>query len=476
MILKYCAMRKSQIVIAVIFSLVLNLPEAFSQEAKPTTEKLVYKFNIKENIAPAIWRQTKQAFAEANSLNADLFLIHMNTYGGTVVDADSIRTRILNSKIPVVVFVDNNAASAGALISLACDRIYMRSGASMGAATVVNQTGEKMPDKYQSYMRSTMRSTAESHGKDTIITAQDTTYKWKRDPLIAEAMVDERIYIPNVVDSGKILTFTPAEAMKNGYCEGICESVSEVLKLNKMENARMVEYKPTALEKFIGFMVNPIVSGILIMLILGGIYFEMQAPGIGFAFLVAIVSAVLYFSPLYLEGLAANWEILIFIIGLLLIALEIFVVPGFGITGISGITLAFSGLVLSLIKNVDFSFDEVNGNDLLIALVTVFVGTIGGIGLAIYLSQKMFTTETGQFSHMSLKEVMSLESGYLGVDPELLLLKGKPGIAITTLRPSGKIIIDGQTYDAMAVSGMIDKGTNIVVTKVEAAQLYVEVV
>jgi membrane-bound serine protease (ClpP class) len=319
-----------------------------------------------------------------------------------------------------------------------------------------------------------MRATAEAHGKDTIITAQDTIYKWKRDPLIAEAMVDERVYIPNVIDSGKILTFTPAEAVKNGYCEGICENVNEVLKLNKMEDARIVEYKPTALEKFIGFMVNPIVSGILIMLILGGIYFEMQSPGIGFALLVAIVGAVLYFSPLYLEGLAANWEILIFIVGLILIALEIFVVPGFGITGISGITLAFSGLVLSLIKNVDFTFEGVKNSDLLIAVSTVLVGSIGGIGLAIYLSQKMFTTDTGRFSHLSLKEVMSKEDGYLGVDPEILQLKGKKGIAITTLRPSGKISIEGKNYDALAESGMIDKGTEILVTRVETAQLYVD--
>jgi membrane-bound serine protease (ClpP class) len=471
---------KPQIFIAFIFSVLFLFSEAFAQDSiplkseTPSRQKLVYKFNIMENIAPAIWRQTKQAFTEANGLKADLFLIHMNTYGGTVVDADSIRTRILNSKIPVVVFIDNNAASAGALISIACDRVYMRTGASFGAATVVNQTGEKMPDKYQSYMRATMRATAESHGKDTIVNGQDTTYKWKRDPRIAEAMVDERIYIPGVIDSGKILTFTPTEAMKNGYCEGICESVDEVLRLNKMENARIVEYKPTAIEQFIGFMVNPVVSGILIMLILGGIYFEMQSPGIGFALLVAVVGAVLYFSPLYLEGLAANWEILMFIIGLILIALEIFVVPGFGITGISGITLTIAGLILSLLKNVNFSFDQVNNQELLIAVLTVFVGSIGGIGLAIYLSQKMFTAETGRFAHLSLHEVMRKEDGYLGVDPELMKLKGKKGISVTTLRPSGKVNIDGKNYDAMAESGMIEKGANIVVTRVETAQLYVE--
>lgn len=476
---------KSESRITFIFYLLFSFTAAFAQDSIPAKkdtvknviqqkQKLVYKLNIKENIAPAIWRQTKQAFEAADSLKADLFLIHMNTYGGTVVDADSIRTRILHSKIPVVVFIDNNAASAGALISIACDRIYMRSGGSIGAATVVNQTGEKMPDKYQSYMRSTMRATAEAHGKDTIVTGQDTTYKWKRDPLIAEAMVDERVYIPGVIDTGKILTFTPLEAVNNGYCEGICENVDEVLKLNEAENAKIVEYKPTALEKFIGFMVNPIVSGILIMAILGGIYFEMQSPGIGFPFGVAVLAAILYFSPLYLEGLAANWEILIFIIGLILIALEIFVVPGFGVTGISGITLAFSGLVLSLIKNVDFTFEHVNMNDLLIAVATVFTGSIAGIGLAIYLSQKMFTAQTGQFSHLSLHKVMNLEDGYVGVDPELVRLKGKSGIAVTTLRPSGKINIDGKNYDAMAEAGMIEKGKAIIVIKVEAAQLYVE--
>lgn len=471
---------EKKLLILLIFSLLFGLCESFAQSGIPEKnetqpkQKLVYKFNVKENIAPAIWRQTRQAFAEADSMKADLFLIHMNTYGGTVVDADSIRSRILHSQIPVVVFVDNNAASAGALISIACDRIYMRSGASLGAATVVNQTGEKMPDKYQSYMRATMRATAEAHGKDTIISGQDTTYRWKRDPIIAEAMVDERVYIPNVIDSGKILTFTPLEAQKNGYCEGICETVNDVLKKEKMETARIVEYKPSAIEKFIGFMINPIVSGILIMMILGGIYFEMQSPGIGFALVVAIVGAVLYFSPLYLEGLAANWEILIFVIGLILIALEIFVVPGFGITGISGITLAFSGLVLSLVKNVNFSFDEVNSNDLLIAVLTVFIGTIGGIGLAFYLGQKMFTAETGRFAHLSLKEVMSTERGFLGVDSELLQLKGKQGVSVTVLRPSGKVNIDGQIHDAIAISGMIDKGSEIVVVRVEAAQLYVE--
>src|SRR5665648_717036 len=135
--------------------------------------KLVYVFPIKENIGPGIWRQTIKAFAEAESLKADIIVLHMNTYGGTVLDADSMRTKVLNSQIPVYVFIDNNASSAGALISIACDSIYMRKGANMGAATVVNATGQAMPDKYQSYMRSIMRSTAEAQGEDTVFTGND---------------------------------------------------------------------------------------------------------------------------------------------------------------------------------------------------------------------------------------------------------------------------------------------------------------
>ena len=204
----------------------------------------------------------------------------MNTYGGTVLDADSMRTKVLNSRIPVYVFIDNNAASAGALISIACDSIYMREGANMGAATVVNETGMAMPDKYQSYMRSIMRSTAEAQGKETVISGKDTVTKWRRDPKIAEAMVDPDIYIPGIIDTGKVLTMTPAEAMKYGFCEGVRKDVRDVIEKAGIKNYEIREYKTTGLDNIIGFLVNPIVSGILIMAIIGGIYFELQTPGL----------------------------------------------------------------------------------------------------------------------------------------------------------------------------------------------------
>ncbi len=444
--------------------------------AQQTNKKLVYKLNIKQEITKATARQTAQAFDAADSLGAAIFLIHMNTYGGAVDAADSIRTRILESKIPVYVFIDNNAASAGALISIACDSIYMRPGGSIGAATVVNQTGAAMPDKYQSYMRSTMRSTAEAHGKDTIINGTDTIYKWHRDPLIAEAMVDQRVFLEGISDTGKVLTFTPSEAIKNGYCEGTAESVPEVLEKVGVKEYTIVEYQPSWIEKIIGFLVHPMISGLLIMGIIGGIYFEMQSPGIGFPLGVAILAAVAYFAPLYLEGLAANWEILVFVIGLILIALEIFVIPGFGVAGILGVVFVFVGLVLSLINNVNFDFEHVELGRVGGAITTVLVGLSGGFIIALYLGNRVFSAKSGVFKNMALKKVQNVSDGYVSIEPELFKLKGKSGIAQTVLRPGGKVLIDGEVFDAIAEIGFVEKGEKIRVTKVVSAQLYVEVV
>jgi len=439
-----------------------------------TEKKVVYKFNIKENITPGTWRKTKQAFEEADSLHASLFLIHMNTYGGTVLDADSIRTKILNSMIPVYVFIDNNAASAGALISLSCDSIYMRPGANIGAATVVNQTGSAMPDKYQSYMRSIMRATCEAQGKDTIIEGTDTIIKWRRDPKIAEAMVDESLYVEGVSDTGKILTMTPSEAIELGFCEGIADNIYEVIEKSGINNYEIHEYTPTTLERFIGFMVNPIVSGILIMIIIGGIYFEMQTPGIGFPLGIAIVAAVLYFSPLYLEGLAENWEIIIFIVGLILIAVEIFVLPGFGVAGISGITLAIAGLVLSLLNNVKFDFEWVETKHITQAFVTVLSAITAAFLLSIWGSKKIFASTGGPFKNLALKTTQDKNEGYVGVEPQNISLVGNEGIAATVLRPAGKVIIDNEIYDAMSETGFIEQGSKVVVIRYETGQLHVK--
>ena len=428
----------------------------------------IYKFAIDDEINSKTWIYTQEALKEANTLNPDLIILHLNTYGGEVVYADSIRTAILRCETPIVAYIDNNAASAGALISIACDRIYMRTGSQIGAATVVSGVdGSKMPDKYQSYMRATMRATAESHGKDSL-------GRWRRDPIIAEAMVDESVYIEGVIDTGKILTFTTKEAIKHGYCEAEVTTLDEVLKAEGYEPSQctITEYKPSLYDKLKGTLMGTALRSILIMLIIGGIYYELQQPGIGFPLAVAITAAVLYFAPLYLDGLAAYWEIAVFIIGIALILLELFIFPGFGVAGIGGILCVLFALITSMLNNDFFDFTPIIIPDLNQALLTVFLGLILGTALIIYLVSRIGTK--GIFGRLALAKEQTTNEGYVGVPTEQISIIGSEGITTTDLRPAGKIIIDGKHYDAVSQYGdFIEKGSSIIVTKYEATQLYV---
>lgn len=443
--------------ILAIIILQLSAIPLFAQDSLKPDKFKIYKFDIKEEIAPPVWRKTQKAFEEARDANADLVFIHMNTYGGLLDAADSIRTIILKSQIPVYIYIDNNAASAGALISIACDSIYMHPGANIGAATVVDQEGKPLPDKYQSYMRSMMRSTAESSG---------------RDPDIAQAMVDPRIYIENIIDTGHVLTFTAKEAVKYNFCEGIAESVEEVLEIAEIKEYEIVTQKLSGVDKIIGFLISPFVSGILIMIIIGGIYFELQSPGIGFPIAASVFAAMLYFAPLYLEGLAEHWEILVFIAGVILIAVEIFVIPGFGVPGILGIILVVTGLTLSMTGNIGLDFTGIPLTALLKSFFIVTIASFLSIITSFYLTRKMLTTTA--FGHLALDSIQDAEMGFTSSNINYKNMIGHKGIAHTVLRPAGKIKIGSDIYDATAEAGYIEKGDQIRVTSYQTSQLFVK--
>ncbi len=454
--------------------LIPAVPATRSGTAQTDSSFLVYTFAIMDMIAAPTWRITQEAFEEAYALGADLVILHLNTYGGEVSAADSIRTKLLNSRIPVWVFIDDNAASAGALIAIACDSIYMKPGGKIGAATVVNQTGEQVPDKFQSYMRATMRATAEAQGKDTIVTGSDTLLVWRRDPAIAEAMVDPKLYVEGVSDTGQVLTFTASEAVLNGYCEGTAESLEEVIAKLGLEEYTLKTYTPSSMDKVIGFLINPLVSGVLIMIIIGGIYFELQSPGIGFALGASIVAALLYFAPLYLEGMAENWELIVFIVGIILIMVEIFAIPGFGVAGVAGIIAVITGLTLSMVDNVVFEEPEFTGEglglllkSLSLVLVSMLLGLIGSL----WATRKLLTSTT--FSKLSLRSEQLTQDGFIGVDTQQQSLVGETGTAHTVLRPSGIVKIQDKLYDAKSEYGFIEKGQAVKVVRYETGQVYV---
>ena len=421
------------------------------------TQKKVFTFAIDQDINPGMNRRVKLAIDQAEALKVDVILIEMDTYGGAVTDADEIRTRILESKIPVYVFINKDAASAGALISIACDSIYMAPGASIGAATVVNGTdGAAAPDKYQSYMRSMMRSTAEATG---------------RNPQIAEAMVDEKLVVPGISDSSSVITFSVAEAIQNGFCEGEYATAKEILAAQGLQSAEIIAYEEKTVDTIISFFLSPAVSGILILLIIGGIYFELQTPGVGFPLAVALSAALLYFIPYYLNGLAENWEILAFVIGIILLAVEFFILPGFGVFGVAGIVLTLGGLVLGMLPNQAFDFELVPSSQLFGALLTVILSALVGVGMVFWLTPKV--NEWGAFKHLTLATTQDRSKGYTSSTYSEDMV-GKIGKVHSRLRPSGKVEIAGEIYDAYSRGEFLEQGESIEVISTEGTSLRVK--
>ena len=419
-------------------------------------QEKIMTMEIDAEIDPRMNRYTELALDHATEIGADLIIIKMDTYGGALNDADEIRNRILEYPKPIWVFINKNAASAGALISIACDSIYMASGSSIGAATVVTQDGSAAPDKYQSYMRSIMRPTAEASG---------------RDPRIAEAMVDEDLEIEGITKAGEVITFSTSEAIKYGFCEGEVESIDDVLAKNDIMDYTIEEFRLSGAEKIIRIFLNPVISGILILVILGGIYFELQTPGVGFPLLAAVTAALLYFIPYYLNGLAENWEIIMFIVGIILLALEIFVIPGFGIAGISGLVLTMGSLILVMLNNdlLDFSF--VKTSEIFQAVAAILTGLFLSIILMFFGGVRL--TNTRFFRRIALQTVQDRMEGYTSNFKEKSLL-GKSGKAYTVLRPSGKVIIEDVLYDAYTRGDYIQKDEEIVVVSEEGTSLKVK--
>ena len=434
--------------LCVIFQ-VFNLQ---GQDAKKVTI-----LEIKSNIDPRTSRYFDLALEHVEEANSDLIIIEMDTYGGTVNDAKDIVEDILDFETPIYVFIDKDAASAGALISIACDSIYMSRGSSIGAATVVVPDGTAAPDKYQSYMKSTMRSTAEVTG---------------RDPKIAEAMVDEDIEIEGITEKGSVLTFSVSEAIEHDFCEAQVGSIEEILERIGWKNYEIDRFQLGRTETIIAFFINPFISGLLILIIIGGIYFELQTPGVGFPILASLIALIFYLVPYYLNGLAENWEIIVFFVGVGLLMVEIFVIPGFGIFGVAGLVFTIGSLVLVMLNNDVFDFSFVEEGKVFIAIATTLAGLFGGIIVLFFGGVRL--TNMKVFKRIALVDVQDSKEGYTSTFIERDMI-GKEGLAYTVLRPSGKVMIEGKHYDAYTRGNYINKNEKIIVIGDEGTSLKVNI-
>ena len=413
-----------------------------------------YRIRLDQDIDPSSQRFVTTGLEKAREAHADYVILDLDTYGGAVNAADSIRSAILRYEKPVVAFVNMQAASAGALISIACDSIYMKTGSSIGAATVVSQTGEVMPDKYQSFMRGMMRATAEATG---------------RDPKIAESMTD----------TANVLSLTPTEAIAVGFCEGICETEFEVAEKIVGDNEFVIknmEDDMTWLDKLIQLLLNPLLQSIFMMMIIGGIFVEIRTPGIGLPLVTAIVGALLYFAPAYIGHLAQSWEILLFVVGLLLIAVEIFVLPGFGVCGISGIIAVITALAFSMVDNIEFFHwdGSLNLRPIIQPLGIVVLSAAAAIFGSVWIVRKLYDTRS--FDRIALRQEMKSEDGFTGVVSGLEELVGQSVTVFTDMRPGGKVITsDGRIHEAtLKFGGFVSKGETLRVVSAEQGRLYCE--
>lgn len=414
--------------------------------------KVFYRIRLDQDIDKSAQRLVVLGLEKADEAEADYVLLDLDTYGGAVDAADSIRAALLRYDRPVVAYVNMQAASAGALISIACDSIYMKTGSSIGAATVVDQSGNVMPDKYQSFMRGMMRSTAQATG---------------RDPHIAESMVD----------TANVLSLTPEEAVKVGYCEGIYESEVEVATAVAGDNEFVIknmEDDLTWIDRLIQFLLNPLLQSIFMMMIIGGIFVEIRTPGIGLPLVTAIVGALLYFAPAYVGHLAEHWEILMFVVGLVLIAVEIFVIPGFGVCGISGIVLVVVALALSMVDNVEFHRWDgtLDLQPIIMPLGIVILSATAAVFGSVWLVRRLY--ETRSFDHIALRQEMKSSEGFTGVVSGLEGLIGETVEVFTDLRPGGKVrTSDGRIVEAtLKFGGFASKGEKLTVLGAEQGRLY----
>ena len=412
----------------------------------------IYIANIEGEIDLGIAPYVKRVVEEAGKNGADAIIFKINTFGGRLDAATQIKDAILNSKVKTIAFIDKRAISAGALIALSCEKIVMVPGASIGASTVVDQSGQKQSEKYQSYMRSEMRATAEKNNRRTDI---------------AQGMVDETISVADLKDdSTKLITLTAEEALKYKMADTVLTSIQETKKYFGLDRAEEITIHSNWAESFVRFLNNPIVSSLLIMVGLLGIFTEIKMGVWGLPGTIAVIALVLFFGSGYILQLASVIEIVIFIVGVILLLIEIFIIPGFGIVGVLGIIMMISGLFLGLIG--DFALtDRSLISVAIIQLAAVFVGT----GIFIYLLSKILP-KSNIWNRLILQEHSPGKSGYTA-KPIFDHLIGVEGIALTDLRPAGSAIINDQRIDVVTEGDYISHNSVIVVKAVEGSKIVV---
>jgi membrane-bound serine protease (ClpP class) len=416
---------------------------------------VVYVAPIEGIIDLGLAPYVQRVLNEATDAGAAAVILEINTFGGRVDAAVLIRDALLNARVRTVAFVNKRAISAGALISLAAEKIVMADGGTIGAATPVQmgQPGapaQPVEEKTVSYVRKEFRATAEAR---------------KRPPLIAEAMVDADVEIPGLIQKGKLLTLTTEEALKHKIADYRAENIDTVLERLSLAGAEVRKVSPNWAEDLVRFLTNPVVSSLLMTVGLLGIILEIRTPGFGVPGVLGIASLALFFWGHWLVQLAGWEEMLLVGSGLALLVLEVFVIPGFGLAGVLGIGALLAGLSLSLVgggATWEFVFQAVGR-----VIISILLALVASLVMLRFLPRLPFgrrlILETGLAAGEGYASAPAGDSNWLG----------KGGTAVSALRPAGIADIDGERVDVVSDGEFIDSGARIVVTRVDGNRIVV---
>jgi len=446
----------------------------------------VYHIPIEGTIDLGLPPFIERSIKEAENNNASSIIFEVNTFGGRVDAATQIKDAILDSKVRTVAFINKRAISAGALISLSCEKIYMTGGGTIGATTAVDMSGNKASEKVISYMREEMAATAEKRG---------------RNKYIARGMVDEELEFPNkikieyitadnevdtiktmiyylVIDNdtvfvddiegrkqGNLITLTTEQALKYGIADRSADTFDSVLDSLGFSKATILKTSENWSENFVRFLTNPVVASLLTTFGFLGILFELQSPGWGIPGSIGLICLILSLSASYIAELATMTDLLVVLIGLLLIALEAIVIPGFGIPGIAGIAFILWGLYLLLLPDVPVSEDILSQ-----ASNGLMIGIIGGIFGLVLLFRAM--TKTKFWRDLTSPDGQKKEDGYVASFGWEKLV-GKNALTETDLHPSGWIIVNNERIFAVSEGNFIDKNVNVIILTVDGNRVVV---
>ena len=405
----------------------------------PVVYRIAVTGTVENGLAPYVAR----ALREAENAGAAAAYLDIDTPGGRVDAAERISDAVRRAGLPVYAFVNPRAFSAGALIAISAKEIYMRPGAVMGAATPVDGEGQRASEKMVSAMRAEFRAVAEERGLD---------------PRIAEAMVDEAVEIPGVVAKGQLLTLTSGEARKVGYARAEVADEAALLDAVGLSGAQVVSAEPNWAEQVVRFLTNPLVSPLLLSLGLLGLVLEIKSGAFGLGGLVSLASLGLFFGSSFVLGLAGWEEVLLLGLGLVALAIEVFVLPGFGIAGVLGLVAVGGAMVLAMMGAAPSSGD--------VAQALAILGASLVITAAVIYAWLRHIPNSDRWGGLFLRGGMAQAEGYISA-PARADLVGQEGVAVTDLRPAGTATIAGERVDVVTEGEFVTQGSPVRVLRSE---------